>query len=286
MLTAKRFLKIAKAWKFGRHSALFLIFVSLVTGTLGVASTYVNASAAHFFWDRGYSSLAYYTNHTDAALAIKEGFYYFGGGQYDLPKAVNAFTLATKLEPNILWGHYQLARIYFVQGRWSEALAEINAELAANPQNLRALYERGLIETSMGNLSAAEADFTRFIAWAPSEWGGYNDGAYVLAKEGKYVESEALIEKAFKNVSGGNTVPWLWNGLGLTQLNLGRYAQAEQSFTKALELADRLTTQDWVSAYTANDPAAASASIAAFQTAVQANITTAHKAQSLFDQSQ
>lgn len=273
----------AKQFRLARRTALVVGGPLLVVTAIAAASILSNSLVAHFLWSRSYINAAYYTNYTDAPLALQEGFYYFGGGKYDLPKAVESFTLATKLDPGILWGHYQLARIYFVQGRLSDALVEINLELTENPANLRSLYERGLIETALGNFSAAEADFKRFINWAPHEWGGYNDGAFVLAKEGKYEESAALIEQAFENVPNGGEVPWLWNSLGLAQLNALHYAQAEYSFKKALALTQTLTEQEWVAAYTANDPAAAAGSIAAFRAAIQKNINTAQAAQTLLN---
>ncbi|OGF92316.1 hypothetical protein A3H05_00385 [Candidatus Giovannonibacteria bacterium RIFCSPLOWO2_12_FULL_43_26] len=73
----------------------------------------------------------------DAAEAIRLGNYYFNNGAYDLEKAEEAFRRALKADPKILWGHYQLARIYFVKGEKDKALEEINKELEANPENLR-----------------------------------------------------------------------------------------------------------------------------------------------------
>ena len=119
-------------------------------------------------------------------------------------------------------GHYQLARIAFVRSDFDTALREINAELAANPENLRSLYVRGLIygyRGLLGDLALAESDFTRFTEWAPSEWAGYNDLAWILAKEGKYQEIETVMARALKNVPGGTENPWLWNMLGVARLN-------------------------------------------------------------------
>lgn len=220
---------------------------------------------------------AYYFNFDDPALAQEIGNYYFGNGAYDLPKAAASYQLALRLQPGILWGHYQLARIYFVEGDFAKAMDEIDAELAANPGNLRSLYVRGLIETSQVNLPAAEADFKHFIEWAPTEWGGYNDLAFVLAKEGKYAESEATVEQAFAAVPNGDAVPWLWNSLGLAQLNELHYTQAQASFTKALALAEAITPEDWHRAYSGNDPAEDAAGIKNFQDAIKKNFATAQK---------
>src|SRR3989344_5032135 len=120
----------------------------------------------------------------DAAEAVRLGNYYFNGAGGDgFGKAEAGFTKAVEIDPKILWGHYQLARVYFVKGEKDRALEEINKELEVNPENLRSLYVRGLIYESSGKLAEAEADFKRFVLWAPKEWAGYNDLAWILAKE-------------------------------------------------------------------------------------------------------
>lgn len=244
-------------------------------------STPIYKRGVQKLWNMGDRRLAYYLNRDDANLAFTMGDYYFGGVTYDLDKAIGAYNLAVKLESNILWGHYQLARIYFVEGDQTKATQEINAELAANPANLRSLYVRGLIEDGQGNLLAAEADFTRFVAWAPSEWGGYNDLSYVQAEEGKYAQSEATINQALKNIPGAKDIPWLWNSLGLAQLNELHYREAQTSFQKALTLAKQITPIEWHRAYSGNDPAVTVQSIANFKNAIQANILTSQQASTL-----
>lgn len=267
--------KSLKKFLTGKHVFAVASVVLLVSFVFIYFIPITNTRASEWLWLHQYRSLALAVNRYDASLAMQEGFYYFGGGTYDLDKATEAFRLAVQLEPTVLWGHYQLARIYFVQGKFDEARAEIQAELAGNPANLRALYELGLIEEAQHNYSAAVDDFRQFIAWAPSEWGGYNDGAYVLAEMGKYDESEALINQALKNVPDAGKNPWLLNSLGLAELNSAQYAKAVASFETAQEAAKTLTQEEWITAYSSNDPAAAAASIAAFQKAIAENLAAA-----------
>jgi tetratricopeptide (TPR) repeat protein len=252
-----------------------VLAVVVYGGTIYFLHSPLDSTVSKWLWRNGHFTAAYYLNYSDADLAMQEGNYFFGEGTYDLPKAIASYQQALTLHPGKLLGHYQLARIYYVQGDMGGASAEIQAELAANPSNFRSWYERGLIEITQGNLLAAEADFRHFIPWAPTEWGGYNDLSFVLAQEGKYAESAATIQKAFKLVPNGNTIPWLWNSLGLAQLNELEYTQAADSFKTAQVFAQRLTPQDWQRAYSANDPAAGVASIRAFQAAISANYQTA-----------
>jgi len=211
----------------------------------------------------------------DPKLEMETGNYYFNNGAYDLEKAEEAFRRALKADPKILWGHYQLARIYFVKGEKELALEEINKELEANPENLRTLYVRGLIYGSSGRLAEAEADFRRFILWAPAEWAGYNDLAWILAKEGKYADAEKVAGEGIKEAIGGEENAWLWNSLGVAQLNLKKYNDAEKSFRKALKLARNMTENEWARAYPGNNPEESARGLDAFKIAVQANFNTA-----------
>src|SRR3989338_1757379 len=212
----------------------------------------------------------------DAAEAMRLGNYYFNGaGGYDLEKAERAFKKAIAMDSEILWGHYQLARVYFVKGEKDKALEEINKELEANPANLRSLYVRGLIYGAMGRPQEAEADFSRFVRWAPKEWAGYNDLAWILAKEGKYADAEKVAGEGIKEAIGGEENAWLWNSLGVAQLNLKKYNDAEKSFRKALKLARNMTENEWARAYPGNNPEESARGLDAFKIAVQANFNTA-----------
>ena len=217
-----------------------------------------------FLLSRGYG---------DAGFLMRQGNFYFNGGAYDLEKAERAFQRAVRIEPGILWGHYQLARIYFVKGNSAKAIEEINKELEANPENLRSLYVRGLIYGFSGRFGEAEEDFRRFTLWAPKEWAGYNDLAWILAKEEKYAEAESVIKKAFREISGGDKNPWLWNSLGVAELNLQEFKNAEKSFTKAGIFAEKLTLGDWRKAYPGNNPIEAERGLSAFKKAIEDNLS-------------
>lgn len=217
-----------------------------------------------------------------AERVMARGHYYFNGpscvktsageGCYDLKKAEQAYRIAVFLKPKILWGHYQLARIYFVKGEKEKALEEINNELKANPENLRSLYVRGLIYGYSGKLSEAEADFKKFIAWSPTEWAGYNDLAWILAKQGKYSEVEKTIKTAMLEIPQADKNVWLLNSLGVAQLNLKKYKEAEKTFESAQKLAQNLTLAEWAHAYPGNDPSQVAGGLEAFRRAVDFNL--------------
>lgn len=241
---------------------------------------FVQDSLARLAWQKyGWPDVALRLVRGDSKFAMQLGSFYFGGtigrSEYDLERAERAYRRAVAVKPDILWGHYQLARIYFVKGDFVRALEEINAELKTNPENLRSLYVRGLIygyRNFPGDLGKAEADFRRFTQWAPKEWAGYNDLAWILSKNQKFSEAAAAIEQAFHEIPEGKNNPWLWNSLGVAELNLKSYADAQTSFKKALTLAEKLTPAEWRRAYPGNDPASAESGLDQFKKALTRNL--------------
>ncbi len=258
-----------------RHWMLGLGIVLILLGS----SLYVSALTdpiAKGLWERfrmGGTALA--LNKKDSALAFDIGTRNFGVDSYNIPLARRAFEKAISIDPGMLWGHYQLARVLFVEGKFEEALKEIEKELHYNPGNLRALYVRGLIYAYNKNLPGAEVDFKRFVEWVPTEWAGYNDLAWVLAQEGKYIEAKATLDQAFAKVRDADTNPWLWNNLGVQQLNLREYASATHSFERAKLFASTLTEKVWRTAYPGNDPVTNTGGIQAFQEAIETNLVRA-----------
>ncbi|MDO8589755.1 MAG: tetratricopeptide repeat protein [bacterium] len=263
-----------KRWQNFLLVIIVVVFISVYTS---------RDSLALLVWQEYHlPQMAVLLDGNNAELAMSMGGYYFnsvnGGGEYNVEVAEKAYEKAVSINPGILWGHYQLARIHFVKGDFAGALEEINKELEANPENLRSLYIRGLIygyRNEVGDLEKAEADFRRFTEWAPSEWAGYNDLAWVLLKEGKYADTEIELKRAFENISEGNMNPWLWNARGVAELNLRKYSRATNSFKRAKELAEKLTLEDWRRSYPGNNPATSGEGFSAFRRAIDENLRRA-----------
>lgn len=183
-----------------------------------------------------------------------------------------AFYKALTANPQKQFAHYQLARIYFVEGKYETALLEINEELRLFPENLRSLYVRGLIYGYQGNLDAAEADFARFVVWAPKEWAGYNDLAWIQLKAMRPERARGTLKNAFQVVPEAETNPWLLNSLGVAEMNLGNRGAAFIAFEKAKTLADVMTEEEWASAYPGNNPKSQKGGFEAFRKAIVKNL--------------
>ena len=253
-----------------REMGILIVFLAAIT-------FFVRPSIGQFMWNVLGAPRTALLLTQDARFAMEIGNYYFNGGDYDLEQAERAYQKALSLDPSILWGHYQLARIYFVKTMFDHAIEEINQELAVRPENLRSLYMRGLIYGYQGNLAKAEEDFKAFIQWAPKEWAGYNDLCWILLKEKKYEEARAIAMLGIQNAPYGDQNAWLWNNRGVAELNLKRYQEAESSLKRTLILADQLTLAQWQRAYSGNNPSNAESGLAQFKSAIRSNLDRAQK---------
>lgn len=260
--------QLSMRWLWGNKWPLVLVSIAAVA----LLVFQQQDALARFFWSRGAPYLAIFLNKDDVDLAMQLGNYYFGGGDYDLGKARQAYTKAITINSSVLWGHYQLARIYFSEGNFEKALEEINAELTTNPENLRSLYIRGLIYGYSGRIIASIQDFQRFTEWAPSEWAGFNDLSWILAKAGDYEGAATVAETGIRNATGGGENPWLWNSLGVAELNLKHYTEAQTAFERALTRASALSKEDWRESYPGNDPEEASGGLEEFRGAIEENL--------------
>ncbi|MBI3627628.1 MAG: hypothetical protein HY220_02690 [Candidatus Sungbacteria bacterium] len=83
-----------------------LFFCALILYSVG--TTLAEIAWEHHRWGQ----IAIMLDRKDAKLASQIGGYYFNGGAYDLNLAEKGYKKAVAIDPKILWGHYQLARIY------------------------------------------------------------------------------------------------------------------------------------------------------------------------------
>ncbi len=241
---------------------------------LAVASTGVAVAATPergmFVWSNTrLAPLATLISPRDAGLRFTIGNYYYGGGAYDTKKAETYFRKALELNPLLQGPHYQLARIYFVQGDFYTAETEINKELELHPDFKRSHYVRGLIYGYSGRLAEARAEFKQFLKWKPDSWAGNNDLAWIYFQEGKYAEAR---DTARVGLTIAPDNPWLLNALGVALLNLDDKKGAQEAFTKALAIVDSMSEKDWGAAYPGNSPAIYGDGLAKMKESIEQNL--------------
>lgn len=237
-----------------RHNRLYRASTMIAVFLLFFSSTvfFYHNKIGFILWNEfRFDNLSALLNNKDAKLHFDIGNYYFGGGAYDTKKAEKYFKKTLEIDPMFQGAHYQLARIYFVQSNFTDALFEINKEIELHPDFKRSYYVRGLINGYGRLLADAESDFKEFLAWKPDSWAGHNDLAWVYFQEGKYKEARGTVLEALKT-SPQNV--WLLNSLGVSLLNMGDRKGAEETLTMALKISESMTQNDWGSAYPGNDP--------------------------------
>ncbi|MDP3947377.1 MAG: hypothetical protein Q8Q41_01645 [bacterium] len=250
------------------------IVVAAAALTLTLAVFVFRDQAARLVWRVSLPELALLLDRSDAALALTVGNYYFGGGTYNLDAAVRAFRKAWDIDEGLLGPRYQLARIAFLKGDFSGALALINEELALHPGFKRSYYVRGLIYGYIENYELAARDFKEFLAWNPKSWAGWNDLAWVYFASGDFALAE---EAARSGLEYSPVNPWLLLSRGTALLNLEKKNEAEEVLTRAQAAARALTPADWGRAYPGNDPTSYPKGLEEMQNVIERNITLARE---------
>ena len=213
--------------------------VAIVAGVaiLGAASLSVylwRQPLSIFIWERLHlTPLATFLNPDDAALQEEMGNYFFSTAHYDMREARIHFERAIAINPAAPRAHYQLGRIYFIQGQYARALAELNTQLSLDPAFMRTHYMLGLVHAYAGDLDPAINDFKNFLKWKPESWAANNDLAWVYFMQGEYART---LEQADVGLRYNPGNMWLLTMRGVALLNLGR--KAEQGFYLASRIYD------------------------------------------------
>jgi tetratricopeptide (TPR) repeat protein len=215
------------------------------------------------------------------------GDYYFNhgpyaDGTYDLAAARAHYEAALAAQPtgdSAAW--YQLGRIDFLEGKFTEALHKFDLQLAyfGDDQFPNVYYMRGLsyayrakYEGNHDDWSRAETAFKTFLTHEPeSPWGAV-DLSWTYFMQGKYEEMKTLLVAAATDHPDN---PWVLNMYGLALLNTGDTAQAREVLARAKNYAAALTIEDWSRSYPGNDPAVWGQGLEEFRATIDKNISAA-----------
>ena len=222
----------------------------IIIGAIPMSQYYT--AAVNFIWSKTHlAPVAIFLNPNDAKLRFAIGNYYFSGGAYDLKKAEASFKKAVEINEKIPGVHYQLARIYFLEGNFNDAIFEIGKEISLNPNFKKSYYIKGLILGYRGNFDGAIENLKKFQSFDSFNWAGWNDLSWAYFQKGDYKNAKNTAEEGLKRAEGN---PWLLNSLGVTLMNLGDKNGAKDAFTEALSALTAMTPEDWGRAYPGNDP--------------------------------
>ncbi len=232
---------------------LCFCFFSIVIFGMCLYAANHRVKTAKVLWDSTrLSGLATLLDPSSRDLHFNIGNHYFSGKHYDLKKATRHYKIAIQADNDFLEPHYQLGRIYFLQGKYEDALIEISAVLKINREFSKGYYMLGLIGGYSGDDIQAIYGFSEYILRDPKNWAGYNDLAWILFRQGDFVKAQEVVEAGLKQ-SPAN--PWLHNLHGAVFISIGKYDQAKVSLNLAKEAVSRMNANDWGRAYPGNDPA-------------------------------
>jgi Flp pilus assembly protein TadD len=125
-----------------------------------------------------------------------------------------------------------LARALLNLGRTDEAKAWLDKALKFNPQNYRAWYERGFIE-SKTDKAAAIADMEKAVSIQPNFASLRRDLGMLQFQQQNYAEAAKHLAKAAE--LGVDDAP-LYNFLGIAYGHTNRLRQAVESYRRAIKL--------------------------------------------------
>ncbi len=197
--------------------------------------------------------------------------------EYNIDEAMYFFQEAASIDPSYPLVHHQIARIYFLQGRYSQALESVNKELANNPQGTFAssYYLRGLIAGYMQDYDSAVRDYKKYVELNPSGWEGRVDYAWVLIKTKDY---KTALDTIDDGLIAWPENPWLLSVRATTLFEMGRLEEAHATVRAAALAAEGITPEIWLRAYPGNNPDAAAVGIETIRSSIAKNVDSIERA--------
>lgn len=169
------------------------------------------------------------------------------------------------------YAHYQLSRVYFIQGKLSESLEEAEKELKKHPENTQTYYILGLTNGYMNRTYEAIDAFSKYIDAYPNTWAGRNDKAWLQFRLG---DIDGALETMRPIIKQYPETPWVQNTYCALLINKpDRYEEAKNVCTLAKSLIDKMTPEDWGHAYPGNDPRIYASGLKAMKNSAAQNLS-------------
>jgi tetratricopeptide (TPR) repeat protein len=165
----------------------------------------------------------------------QEGNSYAKEKQYD--KAVDAFRLAIKFNPNLAAAYFGLGSAYASMGRVTDALDPMKAAVRLDPNNTLARLNLGRALASLRRFDEGLAEMNEAKRLSPNNAYVYNEiGSLLLDGLGKTDDALAAYVEARRL---NPTIPYVHHNIGLAFMRLGRFSDAIVPLQEALRLDPR-----------------------------------------------
>jgi tetratricopeptide (TPR) repeat protein len=158
------------------------------------------------------------------------GAVYAGAGK--VPDAEAAYKKAQEKDPKNNNADAALASLYIRVGRLPEAVQRLNTVIEKNPASASSYTTRGMIYEGQGKLEDAKKDYRRALEIDPNSDIAGNNLAYMLAEEGKDLESALTWAQAAKRRNPDN--PALADTLGWVYYKFGNLGLAREQLQLAV----------------------------------------------------
>lgn len=206
--------------------------------------------------------------------AFKAGNLFFGGIQplYNITFSKALFLTATHpvLGNNPpQFAHYQLSRIYFIEGNHYRAIDEAKKELALYPDSVTSYYILGLAYGYLNRTHEAIEYFSKYVEAHPDTWAGRNDMAWLQFRIGDINGALKTIKPVVLNYP--NT-PWIQNTYCTLLINTNEFKKALEVCDRAKILIYAMTPEDWGRSYPGNDSRIYDDGLEAMKKSVSSNI--------------
>jgi eukaryotic-like serine/threonine-protein kinase len=165
------------------------------------------------------------------ALFEDRAFYLEKRGDTEAARAARATAAATT--PSGVRDRYLLAVSYARNGRYGEAIAELDQALKQNPRHYWSSFQRGLCNQELGRYNQAVGDFGVCIGLWPEFALGYFNRGYNLDLSGG--RADAIRDYTSAIEVDGSFAPAFMNR-GLAHLELKHHQEALADFDKVVEL--------------------------------------------------
>ncbi len=161
-----------------------------------------------------------------------EGNRYAREKQYD--KAVDAFRLAIKLNPNLAAAYLGLGSAYGNMGRVADALEPMRTAVRLDPNNSVTHLNLGITFASLRRPDEAMTALNEAKRLSPNDARVYNEIGNVLVDSfGRFNEALAIYVEARRL---NPNVPAIHHNIGLLLMRLGRFSEAVGPLEEALRL--------------------------------------------------
>jgi tetratricopeptide (TPR) repeat protein len=172
--------------------------------------------------------------HARYVLFLTRGIFYFN--QHDLDRAGADFRSAIALKPDQYNGYLNLAQVYVAQQKFDDAEAQVNTAIGLNPPK-QAVFgyhlERGRNLLQDGRFDEAIKACRSARELCSNQAQSFEIEGQALLGQGRFADAERSFDQYL--AKGGEPVPNVYRGRGQARMNLGKFAEAAEDYTRVVE---------------------------------------------------